>query len=108
MAKNADGKEYLGPVRLGEIIRTIVEKSTGRKLPVQNVKIFEVWDRAVGQQIAKVAKPHSLQNGRLFVGTSHPTWVTELSYRREEIREKLNAAVGYTAVHDIVFRLSRK
>lgn len=97
----------LGPERLGDILRALIEKHTGRKLSVQNVRVFEVWDRTVGLQISRVARPQSFQNGKLFVGTLHPTWVTELTFRREELREKLNKACGYEAVKEIIFRLSR-
>ena len=88
------------------------EKELAKKGPslvmLHSIPMFAGVPDTQLEQIAKVARPQSFQNGRLFVGTNHPTWVTELSYRREEIREKLNRAVGYNAVQDVVFRLARK
>lgn len=96
-----------GLERLGDVLRAVIEKNTGRKLNVQKIRVFEIWDRAVGTQISRVARPQSYQNGRLFVGTIHPSWVTELTFRREEIRNKLNHAIGHELVREIIFRLAR-
>lgn len=62
------------------------------------------WEVIVGEQISRVAKPQRIDNGVLYVAVSSAPWRAELSMRRREIAEKINAAVGKRVVQDIRFR----
>lgn len=62
------------------------------------------WESVVGEQIAKVAKPQRIDNGVMYVAVSSAPWRVELSMRRREIAEKINAAAGKRVVQDIRFR----
>ena len=62
-----------------------------------------VWEEVVGEKIVKVTSPVSIKKGILKVKVKNPTWRNELSYCKEEIRRKLNKAVGEPVVADIRF-----
>lgn len=96
------------PVALGTILRGVLDGKVAARSGLKDLKIWEVWNKAVGQKIAQHAQPDSFNNGRLLVNTSHPTWVTELGFRKEEIRLRLNELIGAAMVSDIVFRLGKK
>ncbi len=62
-----------------------------------------VWDDVVGEKIVKVTSPVSIKKGILKVKVKNPVWRNELSYCKEDIRRKLNKAIGEPVVADIRF-----
>jgi len=62
-----------------------------------------VWEEVVGKKIVKVTSPVSIKKGVLKVKVKNPVWRNELCYCKEEIRRKLNKAVGEPVVADIRF-----
>ncbi len=101
-----DNPDSNGPERLSAILQRTFQRTINQNpAPIQNYKIWEVWGKVVGGAIAKHSRPQSFRHGRLFVGVSHPTWVTELSFRREELKKRLNEELGKKTVHRIIFRL---
>ena len=71
----------------------------------EDAKIWKVWDKAVGSNIAKYARPVWIKDGCLRVGVTDPIWLQELGYMRNEIKEKLNQELGRNGVEKIEFRL---
>jgi len=57
----------------------------------------------VGAAIARRAQPTQLRNGVLFVATATHSWMQELQFMKETIREKLNVRLGAEVVRDIFF-----
>ncbi len=51
---------------LGSALQALV-KSLGIEKQVEQYKIFDVWNEAVGEQVAKVAQPERIHNGILIV-----------------------------------------
>ena len=62
------------------------------------------WSEVVGERIAAVAKPERIEKGVLFVAVASAPWRAELTLRRQEIIDKINAAAGGTVVRDVRFR----
>ena len=68
-------------------------------------KVFSAWERAVGKLIARNTQPVSLVKSKLTVhALSHPL-VTELTFQRRNIIQKLNAEIGRAAVRELRFRM---
>lgn len=88
---------------LGDALKMLV-RSLGIEHQVEQYKIFDVWNEAVGQQVAKVAQPERLQNGVLFVAVNNAPWRTELTFRKKEILEKIHAVTHSQSIVDIKFR----
>lgn len=99
-SKRGKREEYY---ELGEIIRETVEK-LGIKKRLEEVRVFEVWEEAVGLRVAANAQPHRIKNGKLFVSTVNPIWAQELSLLSENIREKLNECLGDEKIKEIYFQ----
>lgn len=97
-----------GLLSLGDILKKMVDQPTKRSGPFREIRIWEEWSKVVGVKIAKQTQLQKFEAGRLYVGAQHPAWVTELSFRSEELRERLNAALGREVVNEIVFRLDQK
>jgi len=93
-----------GPTMIGALLKELLETKLPLRPISKELAIWEHWDRAVGIEIAKHAKPQGFKNGILFVHTEHAIWATELQYRSAQIRTKLNKAIGEDLIREIQFR----
>jgi hypothetical protein len=70
--------------------------------------VAEVWEEAVGLEVAANARPVQLRRGRLTVSASSSAWAQTLQLMAETVKDRLNdrlcRALGAEAVKDIVFR----
>ena len=84
-------KDLLGPV--------------GKKLrledPAAAGAIWRRWEQIVGDDIARNAEPTSLKEGVLRIRTSTPTWATEMSYLANDIKARVNDAIGKPVVREV-------
>lgn len=92
-------------VRLSEALRTALGRlpqTTG----LVHWPLWTEWDRVVGPQIARHARPLRLRRGLLVVEVDGPEWMQELRYLKRELRERLNATVTGAPVRDLFFVLA--
>ena len=64
---------------------------------------INVWDKVVGEAVAKNATPDRVEHGVVVVKVSSPTWRQELYFQKEEIIKKLNKKIGKIVIRDIRF-----
>ncbi len=88
---------------LGDALDELVE-NLGIRKKLREQDVFEFWDKAVGERIAKIARPMRISKGTLFVSVQSGAWRNELSMRREEILSRLNEIVNEEIVTDIKFQ----
>ena len=88
---------------LGDALDELVE-NLGIRQKLREQEVFEFWDKAVGERIAKVARPVRIAKGTLFVSVQSGVWRNELSMRRGEIQARLNEIVNEDIVKDIKFQ----
>ncbi len=89
-------------------VGSLVEKffrGLGQEQRLRESRVFEVWDEAVGADIARNARPVSVKDGLLVVEVRNPVWMTELTFARPKLKSKLNRALGRGAIRDISFRI---
>jgi hypothetical protein len=67
-------------------------------------KIWQVWDSAVGEQIAAKARPANFRDGVLTVMVSNAPWMQQLSFLKKGIIEKVNTALGEELVREIFLK----
>ena len=80
-------------------------KEQGFEHKMVEQKVFSAWELAVGKLIARNTQPVSLVKSKLTVhALSHPL-VTELTFLRQRIIQKLNAEIGRAAVRELRFRM---
>lgn len=91
------------PLSLNTALNEFVS-SMGITKKLREYNVLTSWEMIVGEQIAKVATPQRIDNRILLVAVASAPWRAELSMRRREIIEKINAAVGKRVVQDIRFR----
>lgn len=75
------------------------------KRPLREQGVFAVWDACVGETVSAHAQPTSIRQGRLLVAVSDPMWMTQLQFLQEDIKQKLNSALGRGVVRELRFRV---
>ncbi len=93
-----------------ELIASLLDSVfTGK--PVQKrlreIKVWQVWEEAVGSQIASKARPAGIGNGILVVKVASSPWMQQLSLMKPDIIHQLNMMAGEPLVTDIIFKSGR-
>ncbi len=84
---------------LGDLVRDL-----GISGKLREYDVITLWEKIVGDQIARVASARRVENHVLYVDVTSAPWRAELSMRRREILEKINGTVGQRIIRDIRFR----
>jgi predicted nucleic acid-binding Zn ribbon protein len=90
-------------------IRTLIQTLLRRaeaSYPNQAHRVWEVWEEAVGPDVAKRSSPLSLRRGSLLVGVVNAPWMQQLSFLRETIRDSVNRRLEQDLVREVRFRLA--
>ena len=91
------------PKRIGSAIAATLGQ-LGLEMKVKQYEVLEIWAEIVGEQIARVAIPERITDGKLYVSVSRSTWRNELLFLKKELIAKLNHAMNQDIVKDIIFR----
>jgi hypothetical protein len=104
MRKEAMRKKTLKPEPLGNILHKVL-----KKLDVHHKRkdrrIVDLWNRAVGEQIASRTLPETLRRGSLHVLVSSPAWLHQLQFLKEEILVRLNELSGADEFRRLFFSI---
>jgi len=78
-------------------------RSQGLETPLLQKRLVESWPTVAGAAIARYTTDVSIRNQTLFVRLRMPALRADLSMRRQEFVQKLNAYVGAQVIADIRF-----
>jgi len=70
---------------------------------VRQYRVWEVWDRAVGETVARHSQPSRVRRGILYVTCVSSVWVQQLQFMKGVILETLNRQLGKGLLKDIRF-----
>ena len=71
---------------------------------LRDIKIWQVWEEAVGAQIASKAYPAAIRDGVLTLRVKGSAWMQQLSLMKHDIISHLNSAIGEQVVSDLLFK----
>jgi len=74
---------------------------------IKMLKIWDIWDDAVGSDIAMNAKPDSFKDGVLIVNVSSSPWLHQLKFSEKEMIENINKRLENTKLKQIRFKIGR-
>ena len=97
MRKGAKSPPSMGEV-LGEFLRR-----TGINRKIQEQKILNSWEEAVGEGVAEKTQPIRVQNRVLQVKVANSVWMQELQFMKELIMQKLQQQTGKNILQDLRF-----
>ncbi len=78
-------------------------RQQGLETPLLQKRIVESWSEVAGAALARYTTDVRIQNQTLYVRISVPALRADLSMRRQEFVEKLNAHVNAQVIADIHF-----
>jgi hypothetical protein len=88
--------------RLGDLLGRGDDAPVTGKTPEREVAA--VWEKAVGAEVAKNARPLHLRRGHLSVATSSAAWAQTLQLMGGRVISGVNEALGDVVVKDVSFR----
>jgi hypothetical protein len=71
---------------------------------VSGISRSDVWEEAVGAQIASKAYPAAIRDGVLTLRVKGSAWMQQLSLMKHDIVSHLNNAIGEQVVSDLLFK----
>lgn len=83
------------------LLRNLREQ--GLETPLKQKRLVEAWPEIVGPVITRYTLNTYIYNQTLYVRLSNPALRADLSMRRQELTEKLNAVVGEQVITDVRF-----
>jgi hypothetical protein len=88
--------------RVSEVLSDVLKRVD----PERQMRVYDLWNfwsDEVGELIARRARPQGFRNGILFVTVATQSWMQELQFMKEKIRERLNTRLGAELLRDIFF-----
>lgn len=86
-------KEVLGPL----------SSRLGLKERVQEMKIGDLWEKAVGKALAERTEPARLKDRILFVKVENSVWMQQLHFLKEVMMQKINEHLKENFIIDLRF-----
>jgi predicted nucleic acid-binding Zn ribbon protein len=71
-------------------------------------RVQALWGEVVGQTLAEECRPVSEREGVVTVACRSAVWAQELSMMGPELAERLNRALGSTAVGELRFKVGSR
>lgn len=91
------------PKPLGGLIELVISRM-GISHKIAQYRACALWPEVVGVDVARVTTVEGIEQGKLFVRVTTPTWRAELSFLKRRILDKVNKAVGEDILEDIIFK----
>ena len=95
-------KSAKNPPSMREVLEGFL-KRTGMNRRIQEQKILNCWEQAVGEGVAEKTQPVSVKNRVLRVKVVNSVWMQELQFMKELIMEKLRQQAGNNVLRDVRF-----
>jgi predicted nucleic acid-binding Zn ribbon protein len=89
---------------IGDIINHVL-KTCRRDCDGDLSQVWSLWDAAVGDVIAKNARPEAFKGKLLLVNVNSSAWMHQLQFLKKDMIEKINTALGKELVQDIKFKI---
>lgn len=102
MKKNRRNKREF--VHIGDIIDKAI-KNYRIESDDELSHVWSLWNGLVGEAIAKNAQPAAFKGKLLLVHVTSSTWMHQLQFMKEEIKAKVNNALGKNLIKEIKFKI---
>ncbi|MPM77673.1 hypothetical protein SDC9_124681 [bioreactor metagenome] len=79
-------------------------KEYGLEPGLERTRIFNAWDKVVGQKYAVMTTNKFFRDGKLFCSINSSAAKTQLFINREQIRNMMNKELGENLVAEIVLK----
>ena len=88
---------------LSSVIRKILKNpKLSRRL--DDIKIIEIWDEIIGENLQKYVIDSKVYKGKLYVKLKSSTLRNEFSYKKSDLIRQINQRFGKKIIVDIVLK----
>ena len=91
MTEHRKNRKTLAPI--GEVLQKVLRECRPQQDPAL-LRVWDIWDQAVGTVIAPNARPVAFNGNVLLVHVVSATWLHHLRFLEREMIAKLNAILG--------------
>ncbi len=81
-----------------------VIKKYGMETQIRQNEALFIWEKVVGENIARHTKPEKVSFGKLFIKVDSPVWRNELMFQKKDILNKINSLIKNANIFEIVLR----
>lgn len=93
----------MGEISLADALREYLRHSPFRH-QMHEYRVQALWENQMGKTISRYTDSIRLRGSTLIISTSVAALKQELSYSREQIRERLNEALGEKVIEQVVIK----
>jgi len=97
-------KEKRSFVHIGSVLRDML-KNSRLETDTSLIKVWDIWQEAVGDVIAANTRPAAFKGNLLIVNATSSSWLQQLRFLKPEILQKVNHVLGNVSVKDIKFKV---
>ena len=90
-------------ISLAKALQDFLSKSR-LKTGIRALQIEEIWEELMGKTIAKYTEKIQIINHTLFITTSVAPLKSELLFQKNQIRQRINEALGENVITDVVIQ----
>ena len=94
---------FMGQYKIGDAIKQYLSQSR-IKGDIQALQIEELWEKIMGQTIARYTESLKIINRTLFITTTVAPLKQELIYQKEKIKLRVNEALGTNDIQEVVIQ----
>jgi predicted nucleic acid-binding Zn ribbon protein len=69
------------------------------------IRIWDLWEKAVGIDIAANTRPAAFKGDLLLVHVSNSSWLHQLHFLEKELLEKINRTLEVEVVRKVKFKI---
>ena len=91
----------MGQYSIGDAIKLFLKQSR-IKGSIQALQIEDIWEQVMGKTIARYTENLKVINKTLFITTNVAPLKQELLYQKEQIKLRVNEALGEKVIEEIV------
>ena len=77
------------------------------KSDMEMTRIWDTWTDAVGDEVAKNAKPEAFKDGTLIVNVSSSVWIQHLRFLENDMISNINQILNKKLVRKIKFKIAK-
>jgi len=88
---------------VGSLLNDFFQKK-GFEDKIREYRTWQIWDEAVGPQIAARARPIRIRDGVLEIRVDQPIWMQQLQLMKPKILARLNDRLGGAVLKDLFLR----
>jgi predicted nucleic acid-binding Zn ribbon protein len=91
-------------VHIGQVLSSVLS-SRRPGGDVELTRIWHLWPQVVDEVVAQNTTPAAIKADLLIVNVSSSPWIHRLQFLKQDLIEKLNAALGHAVVKDMTFKI---